>query len=105
MNTLESVWAEGVANHEEHSDMGAKDENMRFLALALCGEAGELANFIKKEWRDSADYRQEIRLEIADVAAYTLMLAAEVGLKPQDLLDLIAHKQQVFRKKMAALQG
>lgn len=27
----------------------------RFLALALCGEAGELANMIKKRWRDGAD--------------------------------------------------
>lgn len=27
----------------------------RFLALALCGEVGELANMVKKRWRDGAD--------------------------------------------------
>jgi len=26
-------------------------EDIRFLSLALCGEAGELANVVKKEWR------------------------------------------------------
>ena len=40
------------------------DMDERFLALALCGEAGELANMIKKRWRDGADLSDEIRDEI-----------------------------------------
>ena len=47
----------------------------RFLALALCGEAGELANFIKKRWRDGADLTEEIRDEIADIRVYLELLA------------------------------
>ena len=47
----------------------------RFLALALCGEAGELANFIKKRWRDGADLSEEIRDEIADIRVYLELLA------------------------------
>jgi NTP pyrophosphatase (non-canonical NTP hydrolase) len=47
----------------------------RFLALALCGEAGELANMIKKRWRDGADLTEEIRDEIADVRVYLELLA------------------------------
>lgn len=47
----------------------------RFLALALCGEAGELANYIKKRWRDGADLTEEIRDEIADIRVYLELLA------------------------------
>jgi NTP pyrophosphatase (non-canonical NTP hydrolase) len=50
-------------------------QDERFLALALCGEAGELANLIKKRWRDGADYSEEIRNEIADVRVYLELLA------------------------------
>jgi NTP pyrophosphatase (non-canonical NTP hydrolase) len=51
----------------------SKDE--RFLALALCGEAGELANIIKKRWRDGVDLSEEARDEIADCRVYLELLA------------------------------
>jgi NTP pyrophosphatase (non-canonical NTP hydrolase) len=47
----------------------------RFLALALCGEAGELANMIKKRWRDGVDLTEEIRDEIADIRVYLELMA------------------------------
>lgn len=50
-------------------------EDEHFLALALCGEAGELANLIKKRWRDGADLTEEVRDEIADVRVYLELLA------------------------------
>lgn len=100
MNTLESVWAAGVANHKAHSEMGTCENNVHFLALGLCGEAGELANFVKKRWRDGQAHTDDIKLEIADVCAYAFMLADEMGMGPQDLLDWIAFKQQRFIEKM-----
>lgn len=103
-HTLESIWSEGEANHAEYSTMDNNDADIRFLALALCGEAGELANFVKKEWRDGVEHGEEIDAEIADVVLYAVMLAAKRGMKPQDLLDLMAHKQRVFRDKMAKLK-
>lgn len=42
-----------------------------FLALALAGEAGELANLIKKLWRDGFVNEHSVREEIADVRIYT----------------------------------
>src|SRR5216684_7401821 len=57
----------------------AQDE--RFLALALCGEAGELANYIKKRWRDGADLTEEIRDEIADIRVYLELLAKCFGIE------------------------
>ena len=50
-------------------------EDERFLALALCGEVGELANLIKKRWRDGLDLSSEIRGEIYDVRIYLELLA------------------------------
>lgn len=47
----------------------------RFLTLALCGECGELANMIKKRWRDNVDLSEEIKDEIADVRIYLELLA------------------------------
>jgi NTP pyrophosphatase (non-canonical NTP hydrolase) len=47
----------------------------RFLALALCGEVGELANMIKKRWRDNANLTEEIRDEIADIRIYLELIA------------------------------
>jgi NTP pyrophosphatase (non-canonical NTP hydrolase) len=50
-------------------------EDERFLSLALCGEAGELANMVKKRWRDGVDLREEIKDEIADIRIYLELLA------------------------------
>jgi NTP pyrophosphatase (non-canonical NTP hydrolase) len=59
----------------------------RFLALGLCGEAGELANMIKKRWRDGADLSEEIRDEIADIRVYLELLAKCFGIEG-DKLDV-----------------
>ena len=72
----------------QHTDLYALHEKMtghlfpaysnsdeRFLALALCGEAGELANMIKKRWRDGVDLSEEIRDEIADIRVYLELVA------------------------------
>lgn len=55
-------------------------DKVRFMALALCGETGELANLIKKDWRgDAGDRRDQISAELADVGNYVFMLAEALG--------------------------
>jgi NTP pyrophosphatase (non-canonical NTP hydrolase) len=55
-------------------------DKVRFMALALCGETGELANLIKKDWRgDGGDRRDQIGAELADVGNYLFMLAEALG--------------------------
>jgi NTP pyrophosphatase (non-canonical NTP hydrolase) len=76
----------------------------RFLALALCGEAGELANMIKKRWRDGADLTEEIKDEIADVRIYLELLAKCFDIEGDKLDAHVATKmEKVVAKRKAYL--
>lgn len=76
----------------------------RFLALALCGEAGELANYIKKRWRDGADLTDEIRDEIADIRVYLELLAKCFGIEGEKLDRRVEQKLlKVVEKHKARL--
>ena len=100
---LDDVWRQAREKHVNHSATGCQEQDIRFLALALAGEAGELANFVKKRWRDGEGHDEDLRLECADVLAYTMILADALGMTPADLIAAVAHKQGVFVEKMAAL--
>ena len=79
-----------------------KDE--RFLALAICGEAGELANMIKKRWRDDADLTEEVRDEIADIRVYLELLAKCFGIEGEKLDRRVEQKlAKVVEKHKARL--
>lgn len=70
-------------------------EDARFLALALSGEVGELANLVKKEWRGDLDggnlrstrslddermeWQNNVREELADVRIYLELLGRALG--------------------------
>src|SRR5262245_6290561 len=76
----------------------------RFLALAICGEAGELANMIKKRWRDGADLTEEIRDEIADIRVYLELLAKRFDIEGSKLDDRVRTKlEKVVEKHRARL--
>jgi NTP pyrophosphatase (non-canonical NTP hydrolase) len=78
----------------------------RFLALALCGEAGELANMIKKRWRDGADLTEEVRDEIADIRVYLELLAKCFGIEGTKLDARVESKLfKVVEKHKARLQA
>lgn len=77
-----------------------KDDE-RFLALALCGEAGELANLIKKRWRDGADLTEEIRDEIADVRVYLELIAKCFGIEGEKLDQRVEEKLAKVAKRFA----
>lgn len=52
-----------------------------FFALELCGEAGELANVLKKQWRGDTsdsfqDFTAKAKEELTDVVTVALMLSA-----------------------------
>jgi NTP pyrophosphatase (non-canonical NTP hydrolase) len=67
----------------EKSRIPGSDEDKRFLALALCGEAGEVANLIKKKWRgdDVPDFDAKLREELGDVYAYMILFGMSFGIE------------------------
>ena len=78
----------------------------RFLALALCGEAGELANMVKKRWRDGVDLGDEIRDEIADIRVYLELLAKCFGIEGEKLDRRVEQKlAKVVEKHKRRLSG
>lgn len=69
-------------------------EDSRFLSLALCGEAGEVANKIKKRWRGDEIPLSAISEELADVRVYLELLARCLG------LDLDEEVEKILAKKI-----
>lgn len=59
--------------------------DIRFLALALAGEVGELCNLIKKEWRDGVDNREEQKDEVADCRVYLELIAKCLDMEGEKL--------------------
>jgi len=66
--------------------------NLLWASNALCGEAGELANVIKKIYRDNKglmteEAKQKIKDEVGDVFWYLLFLIEEIaGITLEDVM-------------------
>ena len=83
--------------------------NLLYPTLGLCGEAGEVAEKIKKMVRDdagvlSAERRDALAKELGDVLWYVAQLATEAGLD----LDAIAAgnlDKLLSRRERDVLQG
>ena len=84
---------------------GAVPELM-YLALGLAGEAGEVANQIKKIYRDGdgAPRREKIASELGDVFWYLIRLADSLGLNPEEILQANVEKLS-GRKTRGTLGG
>lgn len=83
--------------------------NLLYPTLGLCGEAGEVAEKIKKMIRDDAgvlsdERRAALAKELGDVLWYVAQLATEAGLE----LDAIAAanlEKLLSRQQRGVLQG
>ena len=58
-----------------------------YAALGLVGEAGEVADKIKKQYRDSIDVDDDIILELGDCLWYLCMLANELNMSLEDIME------------------
>jgi NTP pyrophosphatase (non-canonical NTP hydrolase) len=84
-------------------------ENLLYPTLGLCGEAGEVAEKVKKMLRDDAGEltdarRTALAAELGDVLWYLAQLATEAGLE----LDVIATENLAklrSRAERSALTG
>lgn len=81
-----AAWAAGVAKIEEHPS----SERLSYLGLGLAGEAGEVADHIKKLLRDGWLDQAGLVDELGDVIYYWACLCAATDQKPSELLTASA---------------
>ncbi|NDG73982.1 MAG: hypothetical protein EBX49_01290 [Synechococcaceae bacterium WB8_1B_136] len=77
-----NAYQQGARRTARYPQVGA---NPIYPTLGLCGEAGEVADKVKKVLRDqggvfSAEQRDAIKLELGDVLWYVAQLASELDL-------------------------
>lgn len=87
-----------------------KHKAMEYLTLGLTGEAGEIANKVKKLIRDGAseeellDRKNQVGYEIGDVLWYCAVLADEMGMDLGHIMEKNIEKLQ-DRKARGKLGG
>lgn len=67
--------------------------NFNYPLIGLAGEIGELCNILKKTIRDDEGIvtekkQSECKSELSDIAWYFVMICYELGIDPDDVLDL-----------------
>jgi NTP pyrophosphatase (non-canonical NTP hydrolase) len=82
--------------------------NPIYPTLGLCGEAGEVAEKVKKVIRDHGhvfdDHRESIAKELGDVLWYVSQLAYELGYSLDDIAQMNIDKL-TSRRDRGALHG
>jgi len=83
-----AAWAATIAKIDEHPG----NERLSYLGLGLAGEAGEVADHIKKLLRDDWLDKAGLVDELGDVIYYWACLCAATGQRPSDVLKASAAK-------------
>lgn len=86
-----------------------EEYNIVYPALGMAGEAGEVADKVKKVIRDcDADFTpvkcEEIAMEIGDVMWYCAVLADRIGYR-LDTIGRMNHRKLKSRQERGALSG
>lgn len=100
------LYQESAASFALYPNQGS---NLAYPTLGLCGEAGEVAEKIKKVIRDSDgvvsdEIREALKLELGDVLWYVSQLAEELNLELGAIAEANINKL-ASRKERNALQG
>ena len=75
-----------------------------YPTLGLCGEAGEVAEKVKKQVRDGVFNRHEVAKELGDVLWYLTNVCNDIGYNLDEIADLNIEKLS-SRKKRNVIQG
>ena len=98
-------WTEIYSNWVEGKILTSGDDRLYENTLGLVGEAGEVAEKMKKLVRDSSRFtNEEIMKELGDVVFYATALANIYGKGLREVIDLNMKKLD-DRQKRGKLQG
>ena len=75
-----------------------------YPTLGLCGEAGEIAEKVKKQVRDNNFNRHEVAKELGDVLWYLANLAIDIGYNLDEIANINIEKLS-SRKERNKIQG
>jgi NTP pyrophosphatase (non-canonical NTP hydrolase) len=78
-------WARSMG--PETTSPEATAEHLALLALGLVGDAGEVADLVRKRLRDGRLDRDHLAYELGDVAFHWARLCAVTGIAPSELLE------------------
>ena len=91
-------------NYASQTDIFPKEKALEYLALGLTSEAGEVAGKVKKLIRDGKGDKKAIASEIGDVLWYCAMMAKEVGVPLNTIMQENLRKLH-SRKERGTLSG
>ncbi len=79
-----------------------KEIGLTYCTMGLCGEAGEVAEKMKKLFRDeggvvSPQFRYDIRKELGDVMWYVTALSNELGFTLEEVMEYNYNKLMLRR--------
>lgn len=79
-----------------------KEIGLTYCTMGLCGEAGEVAEKMKKLFRDKGgvvteEFKQDVKKELGDVVWYVTALAKELGLTLEEILE--ANYEKLMKRR------
>lgn len=107
---MSNITATEYQNKAMETAIYPKNQALEYLTLGLTGEAGEIANKVKKLIRDGADVEGyndklvQITNEVGDVLWYCAMLANELDANMGNIMEQNLHKL-ADRKSRGVISG
>lgn len=79
-----------------------KNIGLMYCTLGLCGESGEVAEKVKKLYRDhngeiTEEFKQAVKKEIGDVLWYITALSSELGFTLEEVMEANYNKLMARR--------
>jgi NTP pyrophosphatase (non-canonical NTP hydrolase) len=89
-----NAYQQGARHTARYPDVGS---NPIYPTLGLCGEAGEVADKVKKVLRDqggafNAEVSEALKLELGDVLWYLAQLSSELGFELSEIAEANLNK-------------
>lgn len=111
LQSLKEITTDLVSNIDVYTQLASqtavypKDKELEYLTLGLVGEAGEVANKVKKVLRGDKELdKMALAGELGDVYWYLAMLSKALGIDASEILFLNALKL-TKRKEEGTIKG